>query len=770
MSLPKPPASLDDSCTVIHGNTLYSYNAEAFLSLELEEGAEWKELDNGEKVTGGVCVGTTPGDDSQAALFIVGGTGGSDDYTGLQKFTYSTGEWTTITPSVQVTKNRRWHGSTYLQANDAIVVYAGSTDGVEAPGTETFTIQASEPYQANAYGSCPHAVANPVLLDWSAADAVLVGGDSTSTSVSLFNPAAGWRESGATLATPLAASDAVRAIIVAGDDGSKSLYTFDLAQSPNAVSRFVLQDASGAPVYNSAAVSNTKRDLTLDDWPEYNSTLAPTAARQNAAVAQGSDGTVVFSGGNDDEPLSIFNAAENSWVDSSALFSGGDQKVLSDTTSSSDSSSAATSTSSSSKKTSSSKTSTEVSSTSEASASETATSDSSSSTFLSSIASSTASATSETSAIGTTGAAAAGTSGSGSSSGLGANAILGITLGSIIAFLALLGFLLFCIRRRKASQNHAEAGHARRASGAAPDEKDPSAFGVNTLPPPSPGHYRGHQARPSTDSVSSMAILMGRLGAQKSNAARQPSQDTHRSSVSSLHKQFKSTISKPIPQETQHPALQGHDDKGVAFDPTVAEPRQRNGPLEANDGTRRSSGWNRYWSGGSSLQILGFGAPKRGTVASDLSSQYSEAAPPYNPRVTQDSATVPPLNFEGRPEVNRVNSGSPVVAQYGSQIPFKDGMSGKIERPSSRDSSGYSSGIPESIADAWDPNEAGKPWGSNRAPSSAYTPSFYYGTPLAPSAAGARQTQGTGVSTQPQLAKASTSDMSWLNLGDQNRV
>jgi hypothetical protein len=334
-------------------------------------------------------------------------------------------------------------------------------------------------------------------------------------------------------------------------------------------------------------------------------------------------------------------------------------------------------------------------------------------------------------------------------------------LGSIAGFLALLGLILYLLRRRKKHAGSTEAGRPRHAPS---EEKDMATFNKSMFS--ATGHLRGHRPQASAESYSSVAILMGRMNKEKSGLTRFPSNNTARSSVSSLHKQFKSTISKPIPQTMVHPALQGHDERGVAFAPSVAEPRPRNGPMDAGDGTRRSSGWNRYWSGGSALQILGFGNGKRNTINSEQSSHYSDT---INPRVTQDSATVPPLNFEGRAAVNRVNSGSPVVSQYTSKMPFAEGMSGTIERPVSPLSSGYSSGIPESINEIWDPAEANnKTWGANRAPSGAYAPTSY----------GTSQTLGSapstmphvGVSKQPQLAMASTSDMSWLNLGDQSRV
>jgi len=317
--------------------------------------------------------------------------------------------------------------------------------------------------------------------------------------------------------------------------------------------------------------------------------------------------------------------------------------------------------------------------------------------------------------------------------------------------------ILFLLKRRKNRVN------ANQGNVLNPDEKDTVAFAKSTQPTASPSHYRGHNPQLSQESYSSVAILMGRMGPQKSGIARKPSRDSVRSSVSSLHKQFKSTISKPIPQPNNNPMLQGQDDKGVAFAPSVAEPRQRNGPMEAQDGTRRSSGWNRYWSGGSALQILGYGSNKRATATSDQSSHYSESANNANPRATQDSATVPPLNFEGRPEVNSVNTGSPIVSQYNSKVPT-EGIAGTIERPVSplSSTSGYSSGVPESINEMWENRNNEKPWGADRAPSSIYQHSKADST-SAPAPA-------SGVSQQPQLAMAAkSSDMSWLNLGEQSR-
>ncbi|KAH7170970.1 hypothetical protein EDB81DRAFT_186217 [Dactylonectria macrodidyma] len=749
MSLPDPPTSLDGSCSVIYDGTLYSYSPAGFLSLSLSPGAEWETLPSGETVTGAVCVDAS----SAGVLWVVGGTG-SDSYTGLQKFTYSTGEWTTVTPTSLVSKNLQFHGATYIQDSDAILIYAGSYDGVQTASSETWTIQASEPYNIKAYNPSSHKAIKPILLNWSTAEACFVGGDTANTAVPIFNYDNGWREF-STLAEPLSKdSSSIQAVIVAGSDNSKSLLTFDLSTKPNEVRRFVVQGEDGGAVSNSAAIS--KRDLTISDWPTYNSSLAPTAIRTNYAIAQG-DGTVVFSGGNADEPIAMFDYNENAWLNATQELNVAAQKIESESSSTSSSTKTKTS---------------KTKSTSTSTKSHTHTSDASS-TFATSTVSSTATGSltlsdASASATSTDAAAAAGGS-TDDKGGLSSNVVLGVTLGSILGFLAVLILLLLCLRRRKKANKPID--HSR---GLSSDEKAPMVF--HNAPPPisEPGHLIGHNSTMSQESFSSMAILMGRAGKPKqSGLSRKPSHDTTRSSVSTLHKQLKATIGKPVLQEIQHPALH-NESRGVVFDPNVAEPRPRQpGQMETEDGMRRSSGWNRYWSGGSALQILGFGGPKRATgVSDDQSSHYSQSTqnPHRNPRVTQDSATVPPLNFEFRPEFNRVNSGSPVVEKYG-KIPFTEGVAGKIERPSSKvSSSGYSSGIPESVNEQWESNQSAKPWGAERATSSVYNPSFYFGTPLSPSLPPPKN-HPSGVSNQPQLAMASTSDMSWLNLGDrQQRV
>ncbi|KAI0100407.1 hypothetical protein GGR51DRAFT_355355 [Nemania sp. FL0031] len=741
MSLPEPPLALTGGCTVIFNNTLYSYSKAGLESLELGEGAEWKKLPGGKSVDGGVCVGSTPKNASSAGLFIVGGTSSEADYPGLQKFIYSTGEWETITPQVTVTKDRVYHSAAYLNSTESLLVYAGSTDGNANLSQQTFTIATSEPYGVLAFQSdiSPPGIA-PLLLPWSDTQVALIGGNSWNTKVMLFDTtvevngiAGSWIDSGTTLAEPLPKNTtAVKAAIIRADDGSKHLYTFDLTALPNTVNRTVLLDATGAPVVLSAPVkstvskdeavdgetSNKRRDLRANNWPPYNSTFAPTSTRTDYSIATDPNGLVVMSGGNDDDVLCMFNARSNTWENATAVLRKESVSIQSAP------SNVATST-----------TSTSLTTSSATGAALTT-------------------STPSTTAIATH-----------SKSSLPPTTILGIALGSIFGVALLLALILLFLKRRQRRKSFIEVGHARRASGI--PEKD---FFHEDLAQASGGYFRGHNQQDSQGSFSSMAIFLGK--SQKPAILRKGSSDTKRISSGSMYnnKDIKHTISRPQPQMSTQPAFLTQPES-VARPPESAQPIPRSRPAVDPDITmRRSSGWNRYWSGGST-SIIGFGGAsksRRDTEVSEESSRYSDV------RRTQDSATVPPLQVsgDGRPSFHFVNSGSPTVSQYNPNTTI--GLSGQIERPvsavSAVSSSGYSSGIPPSVHEAWDPTVPTKPWGTDRAPSSAYTNSTIseglYPTGLgAPSAS--RGPTGVGMSRQPQLAVAAIStDMSWLNLGD----
>ncbi|KAI1264171.1 hypothetical protein F5Y18DRAFT_428255 [Xylariaceae sp. FL1019] len=750
MSLPQPPIALT-GCSVIFNNTLYAYSSAGFQSLELNAGAQWKKQKlSGELVKGGVCVGSTPKDSSTAGLFIVGGTSSSSDYAGLQKFTYSTGKWETITSTGSATKDRVYHSAVYLNGTDSILIYAGTTNGKPNLSQQNFLIQASEPYGVLSSSSVlAPAVVAPLLLPWSDTEAVLIGGTTSNTEVMIFDTedksnsmAGSWRNSGVTLAEPLSKNTTmIKGIIVNGNDKSKHLYTFDPTTSPNTVNRTVLLDGNGDPIGQSAPVHTTavvqhdrtstkeaeiiERDATANDWPAYNATLAPSSTRTDYSIARDENGLVVMSGGNQDDVLCMFNVYENSWLNASHILAADTFTIQS-------------------------------------SPSVTSSTTSASSTTTVSPLSTTTSTASEGSA---TTAPAAVVPAQGTKHGLAPTTILGISLGSIFGAAIILVLILLLLRRRHQRRSFIETGHARRASGI-PDNKD---FLDDDMAKASGGYFRGHAQQESQNSFSSMAIFLGKP--QKPVLQRKASSnEKKRVSNDDMYGQnFKNTISRPQPQPTAQLSFLELNEKPPVM-PASTLPRPRAPPSEAQDSAlRRSSGWNRYWSGASTPHILGIGGTnansRRNTEVSDESSRYSDMH-----RMTQDSATVPPLQVDGRPSFHRVNSGSPTVSQYDPRI--TEGISGHIERPVSPvSSSGYSSGIPPSVHEAWDPTEPKKPWGSDRAPSSAYSQSTM-DEPAYQTALGAPNggRQPTGMSRQPQLAVAKTSsDMSWLNLGDEER-
>jgi len=331
MPLPSPKYAIEEACSTIYGNTLYSYSPKAFQSLALEEDATWTSLAGGVSVTGGICVKSTPKDkEDAAALYIVGGVSNSTDYEGLQRFTFATGKWESIRPTVPVTQNRVYHGAVYLNASDSILVYAGSQDGSKALSSQTFTIQASEPYSVIAYESIAPPAISPNLISWSETEALYIGGSDTNTKAMLFSSATAWADSKASLAEPLVG---MSAIVIHGDDGSKMLYTFDMSVSPNQVNRTVLIDGNGSPITSSKPIFMTRDlvsgqlversehgegNLTAANWPTYNGTLAPASTRADYSVAKDEDGLVVISGGNEEDVLCMFTAKENCWVNATA--------------------------------------------------------------------------------------------------------------------------------------------------------------------------------------------------------------------------------------------------------------------------------------------------------------------------------------------------------------------------------------------------------------------------------------------------------------------
>ncbi|KAL1966521.1 hypothetical protein VTN77DRAFT_4443 [Rasamsonia byssochlamydoides] len=474
MSLPTPPSPLQGHCSVVYNNTLYVYTPNAFMSLPLELHGNWSTLSMGESVSGAACVkGGVNGDNTQTALYVVGGTSNSSTYPGLQRYSFEQNQWETITPVTKVTQDRLYHSVAYLNASSSILVYAGSQDGSTGASTETFTISTVPPYAVQAYNSqgAPPAV-SPSLLPWDDNSAVYVGGNPSNTEVFLFNTSGGWQTSGVSLAEGIP-SDAGLAMVL-GTDGSKILETFNLSVSPNTVTSIALLDANGVPAppgqeVGVASGSTRKRKrATVANFPTYNGTFAPTTTRSDFSLAQSDNGLVVISGGSDTDPLCIFDQSQNSWVDVVKLFNGKDatQQPLASATSSTTSSPTSSSTST---------TVATLSSTPTSSASPTATPSSGSSH----------------NATGT---------------------IIGATLGALCGVAVLLIIILIILRRlHKKKQMSGNSG----SRGYSTDAKDRLSFQDQGIEPLTKSAFP--MATGPVLSVNSLGIMSGKIGSEKTS-------------------------------------------------------------------------------------------------------------------------------------------------------------------------------------------------------------------------------------------------------------
>jgi hypothetical protein len=259
-------------------------------------------------------------------------------------YTFSQKKWDWQRSESWNTQNRVNHDAVYLQDSQKILVYSGSqTDGDNGPSSESFLFSTVEPYYVSSMPSAgaPPSV-KPMLMNSDANTALLVGGGATNTAVWKFSEALGWQNLGVTLEQPIANGDAVKCSVVSNKDGQVALQKFDMSVTPNAVQRILLLNEDGTPAAPGTVVGDKVKRVVLDDWSTYNETYAPTTRRTGYSLAQADDGTTVASGGNPDEPIALFSAKENAWMNATALFAG--QEILVNSISSSSASSTPTST------------------------------------------------------------------------------------------------------------------------------------------------------------------------------------------------------------------------------------------------------------------------------------------------------------------------------------------------------------------------------------------------------------------------------------------
>lgn len=335
--------------------------------------------------------------------------------------------------------------------------------------------------------------------------------------------------------------------------------------------------------------------------------------------------------------------------------------------------------------------------------------------------------------------------------------ILGAVLGSVIGVALILIGILFFLRWKKKRIAFFDAGHQRRSSGLSDEKLD---FANRGLPQMSSTRQFRHGPQGSAGSFSSFTILLGRghkRGTERGNGSQASE------SSGQFNKDYKAAIGKPTPIQEGDEGFRSFavtDEKVPVIGERVS-PKPR-ATKTGRPSMRRSSGWNRYWSGGSALGMLGFG--KRNTIADDERSVASSASRYSGPsQFTQASAMPPPLYYGDRPAMQRVASGSPTVHNNGL-FSFTRASTAQVLRPGSvstlssfdgiRDDA-FSSGIPESIYDEFS---------TTRQSSNIFSESNY-------------PVRETELPRLPQSVQQSSSsrgqqsvDMSWLNLGDQRRL
>lgn len=332
---------------MLHDNTLYVYTPEGFLSLDLEEDAEWRPLDKGESVTDAVCVkGRRHGDPNQPALFLVGGKSDNPEYGGLQVYSFVDKKWETLHTDDPKLKNRVRHGAMYINSSASLVVFSGTTSEDAIPSTDTFDISvASLQVESKPSPSFDFSL-DPVMLPWSEEYVAIIGVGGDKRQVWTYGGGR-WEPTGASIPEPLKDPSMMQCATVKTDDGSQVLQIFDMSASPNTVTEYVLtlpgqRAAPNGKTPQELRDNPIKRELTLGNWPDYDDKFASDSPRTGFSLAQDGNQVVISGGGGGDEPVLVFDQTEGSWIDPDKIF--GSPTTTTTTTSATSTTSTSTST------------------------------------------------------------------------------------------------------------------------------------------------------------------------------------------------------------------------------------------------------------------------------------------------------------------------------------------------------------------------------------------------------------------------------------------
>lgn len=624
MSVPKPPFSLDGHCSAIHNNTLYVYTSSGFTSLPLEKDdkVKWKKEANGQTVKNPSCVKVTPkGNESQAALYVIGGETDQRGYGGLQRYVFATDSWETLPTAANVLAGRTSHGIAYLDDYESLLIYAGSQPTAPSVlSSQTFLMSTKAPYNIQAFTSTAPPTNSPILQSFNGSHAIMVGGQGVGTGVYLWSTTGGWSRFGTNLTQPL--NSAIRGTVIDGKDRSKVLQLYDVSTSPNVVSSVVLEQVGGAPARTGQTVGTnstrppSRRDLSLDSWPAYNSTSAPRATRTDCSVAEGDDGLSVIVGGNEQLPIALFNRNENSWIDPSDFFVSRQQEPL-----------------------------------------------------LPSITTSSVPAPTSSVPVSATTAPANNDAGAAPSGHNKTLRTLGITLGVLCGVAALFIILLLCLRRRKIKQKQMEGQSEKKGDNRLSFADRGASFmkeaggSVNNLDLPPRNRYDSMGG-----SRSSLAIIAGKFGKRNTNG--HAPKHSYESTTHLVKNNNGSSVTlemvdleKRLPNP--HPAEMSTTSSMLGAD--MAD-------KHIKEGRKRSSGWSKYFAAnqpGTHLSHIPsvYVKPQR---VSDGSRYSGELAPSAQSRAPS-SAMVAPLDFkfdqtaDGQ-RVSHVAMGSPHISHSHSDM------------------------------------------------------------------------------------------------------
>ncbi|KAK5134972.1 hypothetical protein LTR08_005924 [Meristemomyces frigidus] len=665
MSVPTPPRALEGHCSAVDDNTLYVLSPAGLQSLQLKENATWSQEPSGVSVQAPACVAS----ETQRALYVVGGSSSDDNYGGLQRYFFGNKTWETLSPLTNNMQGRVNHSVAYLADSEGILVYAGSQPNAPSfLSSQTFVISTEPPYNIQSFTSKAPPANTPILAPWNSSAAVMVGGSQYNTDVFTFDPSTGWQQYGTNLTDTI--DPAARGAIVDGSDGSKVLAIYNVNDSPNTVSQIVLQDANGQPAATGQTIGGhssrkRKRDLTLNNWPSYNSTGAPTATRTDCAVAQGASGMSVISGGNNDAPFALFDQSDNSWVDTSTFF--GSKEKQQPLVPSSTASTATSATSTSSSKPSSTK--------------------------------------------------AAASSGDGMTAHQRMLRTLGITLGILCGIAAIFILTLLYLRWRKTRQTK-QAVHIDEKPGNRLSFQDRGASNMNEA-----GHYDNELSPPNKDrytpglpaggSHSSLAIIAGKFGNNRSPAHQQ--QGSY-DSMTHLVKDRNGATVMSSPVEMIHigdkrTPVQRKPVLGEAATSQVASTFSTDKEIAPAADGNRSSGWSKYFAtsgpeGPNGLSHLPAAYLKSSSNSNLSVGDHSQSQYPSGVSRIPSSVLIPPLNIDFNKtldgqRLSHVMTGSPSfsnsredLARQGSTGEMPAGMKGLIvtPRPDSRDRASQISG------------------------------------------------------------------------------